>query len=335
LSVDIPSGVDAATGRVQGPAVLADWTVTFHRPKPGHYLYPGRTHCGELKIASIGIPPALDDAPGFLVLEDADVDAWLPARPSSANKGDFGHVLCIAGSTGMAGAAALCGQAALRGGAGLVTLCCPEAILPTLQQLCPCAMAIPFEDERAVRAALQRKRSVAVGPGLSQKADILDKLNPLFDSYLPQVWDADALNLLADAGRKPPPQAILTPHPGEAARLLGTHLSEVVEDPVAAAEELAKQTGTLVLLKGATSVIADGVHADLRALNISGCAGLARGGSGDVLTGFIAALLAQGLSRFKAACLGAFLHGRAGEAAARTLNERSITAWDIPAHLYA
>jgi NAD(P)H-hydrate epimerase len=333
LAVDIPSGVDGATGKALGPAVQARWTVTFHRPKPGHYLYPGRLHTGALTVASLGIPAVLDGAAGCFILEDADVLDWLPARAPDAHKGDFGHVLCVAGSLGMAGAAALCAQAALRGGAGLVTVACPEAVLPTVQALVPCAMAKPFETARDLKEALSGKRAVAVGPGLSSDPSkagaLMEKLAPLFDNYMPQVWDADGLNLLAASGRTPPPNAVLTPHPGEAARLMGVSVEEITADPLEAARALSRKAGAVVLLKGATTAVADG---EQTALNLSGCNALAKGGSGDVLTGLLTALLAQGLPRFKAAVLAAFLHGRAGDAAARQMGASAVTAWDLPSH---
>lgn len=330
LSVDIPSGIDGATGRVLGQAVRAGRTVTFHRPKPGHYLYPGRTHTGRLTVESIGIPKAWDDAPGLRVLTDADVPDFLPPRKPDSHKGDCGHVLCVAGSRGMAGAAALCALAALRGGAGLVTLACPDELVDTLQCLAPCAMALSVDSPQALERALAGKRCAVVGPGLSQAPERWDMLSPLLEADIPQVWDADGLNLLARFGQKPPQGAVLTPHPGEAARLLGWPLERIVEDPRAAARALAERTGATVLLKGATTLIVQGERGTV---NLSGCAGLATGGSGDVLAGLIGALLAQGLPAYDAACLGAFLHGRAGERAASDLGERCMTAWDLPERL--
>jgi len=330
LSVDIPSGIEGATGRVLGKAVRAARTVTFHRPKPGHYLYPGRAHTGRLTVESIGIPAAWDGAPGLRILTDGDIPALLPPRKPDSHKGDCGHVLCVAGSRGMAGAAALCAQAALRGGAGLVTLACPDELVDTLQCLAPCAMALAVDSPQALERALAGKRCAVVGPGLSQGAGRWELLAPLFEADIPQVWDADGLNLLARFGGKPPRGAVLTPHPGEAARLLDWTMDRILDDPRAAAQALADQTGATVLLKGATTLIVQGERGSL---NVSGCAGLATGGSGDVLAGLIGALLAQGLPAYDAACLGAFLHGRAGERAASELGERCMTAWDLPERL--
>ncbi|HML48691.1 MAG TPA: NAD(P)H-hydrate dehydratase, partial [Clostridia bacterium] len=157
-----------------------------------------------------------------------------------------------------------------------------------------------------------------------------DMLSPLFEADISQVWDADGLNLLARFGGKPPRGAVLTPHPGEAARMLGWPVERIVNDPREAGRALADRTEATVLLKGATTLIVQG---EKGSLNISGCAGLATGGSGDVLSGLIGALLAQGLSAYDAACLGAFLHGRAGERAASDLSERGMTAWDLPERL--
>jgi len=315
LAVDMPSG----TGEQM---VRADVTVTFHRMKPCHLLFPGRARSGRIVVADIGLPddPYPDD---FELLEDVDIKRLLPPRPVDAHKGDCGHVLALAGAQGMAGAAALCAMGALRGGAGLVTVLCPAGIVPIVQTLAPCAICTTPE---RVGEALSGKDSIAAGPGLGASPQVSPLLELLCETDLPQVWDADALNWLAANPRKLPGRSVITPHPGEAARLLGATTQDVLEDPVAAAAQLAGTYGAAALLKGATTVIADGPR---RALDISGTPGMATGGSGDVLTGLIAALLAQGLGPFDAARLGALLHGRAGERAAASRGLRSMIATDI------
>ncbi len=341
VAVDIPSGIDGETGQVRGEAVHAHTTVAFHRPKPGHYFYPGLNHVGRLVVADIGIRAEWDEVPGFRVLEAGDLPALLPPRPCDAHKGTFGHVLVVAGSRGMAGAAALCAEAALRAGTGLVTVACPRSIVPIIQQRVPCAMAIGLPETEGrigaqsaeiLRTAARGKDALAIGPGLGQADDLLAALSPLLSLPLPKVIDADALNALARAELLPPlgPSAVLTPHPGEMARLLRLSVPEVSADLPAAAQALQRQTGGIALLKGATTVIAGEGQTTL---NRTGCAGMATGGSGDVLTGLIAGFCAQGMPPYDAAAAGVWLHGSAGEWAASWLGERSMTAIDLLAAL--
>jgi len=341
VAVDIPSGIDGENGRVRGEAVRAHTTVAFHRPKPGHYFYPGRDHTGSLIVADIGIRNTWDKVSGSRVLEAADLRALLPPRPHDGHKGTFGHVLVVAGSRGMAGAAALCAEAALRTGIGLVTVACPRSILPIVQQRVPCAMALglPETDGRVnamgaemLAAAARNKDALAVGPGLGQGEDLRGALEPLFTQKSPVVIDADALNALAQADPLPllGPNAVLTPHPGEMARLLRVSVPEVTDNPQAAAQKIEQRTGATVLLKGATTVISGNARTTF---NCTGCDGMATGGSGDVLTGLIAGLCAQGMPTYDAAAAAAWLHGRAGEHAARWLGHRAMTAIDLLAAL--
>ncbi|MDR1599047.1 MAG: NAD(P)H-hydrate dehydratase [Oscillospiraceae bacterium] len=325
LAVDIASGIDGETGRLLGAAVRADHTVTFHRPKPGHYLYPGREYTGRLTIAPIGIPPPYGVNPTDpTLLEDSDVGAFLPPRKADSHKGNYGNILVLAGSAGMAGAAAICAKAALCSGAGLVTVACPSSVLPIAQTLIPEATALAIETPDDVRSALGNRTCAAVGPGLGRGA--LPLLEPLLTADIPQVWDADALNALADSGLCPPANTVVTPHPGEAARLLGMSVPEIAADPVKAARLLRQRTGAVTLLKGSTTVVTDG---EAIALNVNGSPAMAKGGMGDALTGVIAAMLAQGLPPYDAARVGAFLHGQAGSRAAAALGERSALASDL------
>ena len=316
LAVDMPSGTKELM-------VRADTTVTFHKMKLAHALFPGRENMGRLIVADIGIP---EDGEGFSVLEDGDVSALLPARGMNAHKGVCGHALVIAGSLGMAGAAALCANAAMRAGAGLCTILAAGKTIPILQELAPCAMCLKRGDT-LLADALAGKSAVAVGPGLGRTQEAAEILTALCaEKSVPQVWDADALNWLAEHPEPLGVRAVMTPHPGEAARLLGCDIREVTADPIESAVWLSEKFGCTALLKGATTVIArDGQCA----LNLSGTPGMATGGSGDTLTGIIAALLGQGLSSFDAARLGAFLHGRAGERAAEKRGVRSMIASDI------
>ena len=334
VSVDLPSGVDGASGHVPGEAIRAQVTVTFHRAKHGHLLFPGRALTGRLVIADIGILPEWDGAQGIDVLEEEDARALLPARERDAYKGTFGHVLAVAGSEGMAGAACLCVSAALRGGCGLATLACPLPVLYAAQTLAPCAMAraVSAGSHLGVDAAeplcelSAGKSALALGPGLGRAEESWLAILDLAESDTPKVLDADALFLLAAHGGNPGKNTVLTPHAGEMARLLRTDAAEVAKNPMESARRLAQETGACVLLKGATTVIAQGEELSM---NLTGCDGMATGGCGDVLTGLIAALLAQGLSSYEAARLGAYWHGRAGEAAQAEKGARAMTAWDL------
>lgn len=334
IAVDMPSGVDGASGQVLGAAVRADVTVTFHRAKHGHMLFPGRALAGRLIVADIGILPEWDGAQGIDVLEDADARALLPSRPKDGHKGTFGHVLCVAGSEGMAGAAALCARAAQRAGAGLVTVACPFPVLTTVQAQAPCAVArvvsdgamLSMDASEPLLALLEGKGALAIGPGLGREEGVWQAIEPLVRSDVPKVIDADALYLLARYGGGVGANTVLTPHPGEMARLCGATAADVAASPVEYAQQLAADMGACVLLKGATTVIAQGEDV---AMNITGCDGMATGGSGDVLTGVIASLMAQGMAAMDASRVGAYYHGRAGEVAQAVLGARAVTAMDV------
>ena len=338
IAVDIPSGVDGATGAALGEAVRAEATVTFHRAKHGHMLFPGRAMTGRLAIADIGILSDWDGALGYDVLEEADARALLPARPMDGHKGTFGHVLSVAGSGGMAGAACLCAGAALRAGAGLVTAACTLPVLLPLQMNVPCAMAkavcqgaaFDVTAADALVALCRGKRALAIGPGLGVSEETAAAIASLLECDMPKVIDADALNMLAAFGARVGRGTVITPHPGEMARLCGVTTEEIAASPVEYAQQLSQEMGACVLLKGATTVIAMGEEVTL---NVTGSSAMATGGSGDVLTGVIAALLAQGMSPYDAARAGAYYHGKAGEAAQAALGARAVTADDILRHL--
>lgn len=338
IAVDIPSGVDGETGMALGEAVHADVTVTFHRAKHGHMLFPGRTLTGRLVIADIGILSDWDGALGYDVLEETDARSLLAVRPLDGHKGTFGHVLSVAGSAGMAGAACLCAEGALRAGAGLVTAACTIPVLLPLQMNVPCAMAKAVCAGSAfdVTAAdtlvelCKGKRALAIGPGLGVSEETYAAITSLLECDTPKVVDADALNMLAAFGGRVGKRTVLTPHPGEMARLCGVTSAEAAASPVEYAQQLAQEMGACVLLKGATTVIAMGEEVTL---NVTGTSAMATGGSGDVLTGVIASLMAQGMSPYDAARAGAYYHGMAGMAAERALGARAVTASDILAHI--
>jgi len=345
VAVDIPSGLNGATGYApalgdSGNIMRATVTVTFHRPKIGLFLGDGPDCSGRVIVANIGIAPEWDDAPGLTVLSAGD--ALLAPRRRNTHKGDYGRVLLLAGSFGMAGAAAVCATAALRAGAGLVTVACPSGITPTVQALCPCATCLPLPETdtdeawRLLLPALRSADALAAGCGLGREAlavGLMKRLVPwLCENDLPAVLDADALNLLADAKEIPrlPTRVVLTPHLGEAARLLKRPTAEVVGNQVEAARNLYAKYGAPVVLKSATSVI---ITDDGEAISVFGTPAMAKGGSGDALAGVLAAMLAgretygqNGTRLIQTACA---LHGLAGELAARKCGERGALATDL------
>ncbi len=343
VAVDIPSGIDSATGQVLGCAIKADLTVTFATAKCGHVLFPGAEHTGRLKIADIGIPAELTAAAeGYEFLDAATVRPLVKRRGRSAHKGDAGHCLIVAGSTGKSGAAAMAANSAVRGGAGLVTLAAPASLNGVLEVKTTEAMTLPLPDEgcgyladgaaAAVAEAVTGKDAVALGPGVGRHPETARLVRKLAaETPLPLVIDADGLNALAEEpgvllGKKSA-IVILTPHPGEMARLAGISTAEVESDRIGTARAFAVKYGLFMVLKGAGTIIAapDGAVV----INGSGNPGMASGGMGDVLTGLLTALVAQGYEPFAACRLGVFIHGRAADLVAADKGEIGISAVDV------
>ncbi len=327
VAVDLPSGLSGSSAAVPDDCVHAQVTVTFGAPKVAHALPPACRCCGEVAVGDIGIPPWVLEAQSRLsILEALDVAAWLPPRSADAHKGHFGHLGVVAGRLGRAGAAALAARAAVTMGAGLVTVATASGAVAPIQAAVPEAMVDPLPQGRdgaasgdGVGPLLARVSALAVGPGLGTGAGPKKLLERILAEWNgPLLLDADALTLLGTdldrlAGRRAP--TVLTPHPGELARLLGRDTAEVDADRLGAAREAAVRSGATVLAKGARTVVAD---PDGRALvNPTGSPGLATGGAGDVLSGAIGALLAQGLAGREAAAAGAWLHGRSAELAGK------------------
>ncbi len=343
LAVDIPSGLAADHGRVIGEAVRATATVTFGYPKPGLVVFPGAQYVGRLWLADIGFPPGADSlVAGELQLTTAgDLDSYLTPREPESHKGTFGHVLLVAGSPGLAGAAALAARGALRAGAGLVTAALPASICPFLLPDLPEAMLLPLPDAahpdggrdaaRLVIDQLSRVSALALGPGLSRGDGPARLVRDLCAADLPLLIDADALHALATLDpqsicrRRTP--AVLTPHPGELARLIGTTAADVQADRTGAARACAVRFNTIVVLKGARTVIAPPVGPLW--INPTGNPALAAAGMGDVLSGVIAAHLARGLPPLAAALLGVYLHGLAGDLAAADAGPWGILASEV------
>jgi NAD(P)H-hydrate epimerase len=338
VAVDIPSGLSADTGKAQGAALQAALTVTFGCPKLGQAVYPGAGLVGRLEVADIGIPEAAVEAEGVLghLLEAEEAASLLRPRPPDGHKGTFGHLLVVAGSVGKTGAAAMTSQAAARSGAGMVTLGSPQSVNPILAAKLTEVMTEPLPEEP--RAALRRveelsggKDALAVGPGLSTAAGMSEFLCALVrECRLPMVIDASGLALLAaDVAALGDAQAprVLTPHPGEMARLMGISAAQVQADRIGSATRFAAEHRAVVVLKGARTVIAapDGRFW----VNASGTVAMATGGMGDVLCGLVGGLLAQGYGPLAAALLAAYWHGLAGEMAAERLAEVGVLASDV------
>lgn len=329
LAVDLPSGLDADTGQVWGDAVEADVTLGFIGRKLGTETGAGPQKAGQRWFDPLGLPPQLHAGlqPLAELMQAEDLPRWLPPRPRDAHKGRHGHVLVVGGDSGMAGAALLAGRAALRAGAGLVTVATRRDHAVALTAAQPELMCHAVESAAALRPLMERADVVAVGPGLSQGDWGRLLFAAILEGRQPLVIDADGLTLLAQE----PAQSdrwILTPHPGEAGRLLGCSTAEVQRDRPAAVHALQQRYGGTVVLKGAGSLVCG------RGLQVcaAGNPGMAVAGMGDTLTGIIAALIGQGLVPDEAAAAGVLVHALAGDRAARQ-GERGLLPTDLIAEI--
>jgi len=345
-SIDIPSGVDGNTGRVRGVAVEADLTVTFGLPKLGNLLLPGFELGGRLFVTHISFPPQLTDAAHLGV--EVELPPPLPPRPAHGHKGSFGDVLFVAGAASYFGAPSLAALSLLKAGGGYARLAAPRSLVPHLAPLASEVVFAPQDEtssgslaasaESGILELAREVDVVVLGPGLSLEPETQDLVRRLTAAVeAPLLVDGDGLTALAAADpatlRERSAATVLTPHPGEMARLLGRDVGEVVADPVGAARECAASFAATVVLKGAHSLIAD---AEGRIwINPSGCSGMATAGSGDVLTGTVAAMRGLGLELEDAVRAGVFVHGLAGDLAAEAIGEDGVTARDIMDHLPA
>ncbi|MFH0995386.1 MAG: NAD(P)H-hydrate dehydratase [Pseudomonadota bacterium] len=328
IAVDIPSGLNADTGMICGACIQAHTTVTFGFPKIGHILFPGAEVTGRLETIDIGIPPHIVRAigPGHHILTPAAIARSFPQRAPTSHKGTSGHVLVVGGSTGKAGAVAMTGLAALRSGAGLVTLAIPKSLNAIIQSQIPEIMTVPMDglnqglwDDSLcnhIREQLLGKKCLAIGPGMGDSIETQKLvLEILRDVSIPVVLDADGLNCICgrlDVLKSLKTPAILTPHPGEMSRLTGESVSDIQADRIGIARRFSRAHHVHLVLKGARTVIA---HPDGTVyINLTANPGMATGGMGDVLTGVIAGLLAQGLAPEAAAHAGVYLHGKAADA---------------------
>jgi len=367
VAVDIPSGLKADTGRANGPCIIANHTVTFALPKLGLVLPTAQKYVGELHVADISIPAAVtagstenkgknagpskngnstscesDSTSDYrYLITDRLVREWWPRRTGTEHKGNFGRVLVIAGSRGMSGAAVMSAQAAARAGAGLVTLGVPVGIHDIAETKLTEVMTFPLpQSDRgtlsitALEEIMDRAGNndvLALGPGLGtgdETAELVKEI--LLKLEIPCVLDADGLNVLAgktELFKAVRPDLVLTPHPGEMSRLTGRSTQQIQNDRLGVTAAKAARWGSVVVLKGAGTVVAGPDHTLF--INNTGNPGMAAGGSGDVLTGIIAGLLAQGMPALHAAAAGVYLHGLAGDAAAREKSMAGLLAGDL------
>ncbi len=340
LSVDLPSGLSADTGRPLGAAVVADATVTFAALKRGLVLEPGASLAGQVEVADIGIPERLlGGKPALRLLGEAEIRGLLPKRERDSHKGTYGHVLVVAGSEGRTGAAALCAKAVLRSGAGLCTVSARAPALPQILAHVPEAMgaALPYDgplgpaDFDHLSKAVEGKAALVIGPGIPrgpETGQLLARL--LAETDCPVVLDADALNALeieSSVLKGAATELVITPHPGEMARLCGIPTSLVQEDRLGVATRFAKEHSCVVVLKGAGTVIAD--PDGETAVNPTGNAGMATAGTGDVLAGVVGALLAQGLPAPAAARVAVWAHGLAGDLRLGERGRMGLVASDV------
>jgi len=343
VAVDIPTGVEADSGRVYGEAIRASHTVSFALPKIGLLLEPGKDYVGTLSVADISIPAPLlqDKSLKTSLISEAMVMSWLGPRHPESHKGTYGHALLIGASPGLSGAVIMAAGAALKSGAGLVTAAVPESLLGVVDAGWIEIMSSPLAESKQGTIALEalpliegllgRASACAIGPGMSRFPEAPAILHSLLKKAgIPVLIDADGLNALAEdlnilKDHQVP--VVLTPHPGEMARLTGKNIEEIQSNRIAVAREFAQQWGVTLVLKGNKTIIA-GAAGEIF-LNITGNPGMATAGSGDVLCGLITGLMAQGLRPLDASIAGVYLHGLAGDWAAEIKGQRGLLAGDI------
>ena len=335
IAVDMPSGVNADNGQVMGVALKCDATITFSYAKLGLHVWPGYEYAGDVYVQNIGITNAswLEEGPKFAYLEKEDL-LLLPKRPAHSNKGTFGKLLVIAGSVNMAGAAIFAAKAAYRCGVGLVKVFTPEENRVIIQETFPEALVSTYRDDvkqSQLMADIEWADAIVIGPGLGQSEQAKEIVEIVHrTAQIPVVWDADALNIFAmhmDVLLKPHGDYIFTPHVGEFARLVNQSVLWVQNHFVEAAVSFAEKYDLVCVLKDAHTISAN--PCGMSMLNLSGNNGMATGGSGDVLTGIIGALLVQGINAIESAAFGVYIHGLAGDVAREKMGTHSMMASDI------
>ena len=344
VAIDLPSGLSADTGIAEGACIQATYTVTMGLPKRGNLIHPGAAFTGALEVADIGFPQSVIDTQSIQInwTQPSDAARILPSRPTHSHKGTYGRVFVVAASTGMTGAAALTSAGALRVGAGLVTLGAPKSLNAILEVKLTEVMTLPLpettegalalEAKSHIIEAVERTKSVlAIGPGLSQHPETVALVHSLIrESDAPIVIDADGINALSKSTEilsSLSAQTVLTPHPGEMARLIGGTVEALERDRIGIAQRFAETHNVTLVLKGAPTVVARG-NGEVW-INSTGNAGMATGGMGDVLTGLIVGLIAQKVPVFDAAVLGVYLHGLAGDIVAESIGMHGLMAGDV------
>ena len=341
MAVDIPSGVGCDDGSVKGECFKANLTVTFTTLKPAHILYPSMDYCGKTEVAGVGISDELINLSEYIMQTTDEFfgEKLLPERKISSNKGTFGTLLAVVGSYGMAGAAIMCGKAAQRSGAGLVNIALPKSIYPIVAGKLIEAVFTPLAEKNGISSAedcnklvslANKSNAVVLGCGMGHNEDT-EKIvcEILTNCKKPIILDADGINSIVPhihLLKKAKAPVILTPHPGEMARLLGCTVAEVQQNRAEIALNFAKEHNVSLVLKGANTLISDG---NILLVNRTGNAGMARGGSGDVLAGMIGSLAAQGINPFRAAVCGVYAHGLAGDRTAKRLSETTMLPTDM------
>jgi len=348
VAVDIPSGISADTGKVLGCAVIADYTVTMHAPKTGLLLYPGTEYCGEINIGLIGIPEFLNEEKDIntYLITDHYAHISLPVRPESGHKGSFGKVFNISGSFDMTGAPYMCAMSSMIVGAGYSILAAPKSVITSVASKTSEIVYAPLQEtslgavsQEAISEALDKSAGcevILIGPGLSTDESAVIFVNEFIQQVTNRgdtvLLDGDALNAIALQDNKVfPLKSVITPHPKELSRLMGISVEEILDDKVNSARKAAREFNTIVVLKGANTIIAE--PNGNAYINITGNSGLASAGTGDVLSGMIAGFIAQGVELRDAAILGVYLHGHAADLAADELNEYSLTATALMAFI--
>ncbi len=336
LALDIPSGIHAESGQIMGVAIKSSYTLCFGFKKVGCILYPGADYVGQLDVADIGIhrQAVVDLPPTYFSYTKKDL-ALLPERRKNSHKGSYGHVLVIAGSENMSGAAFFSAKAALSSGAGIVKIYSPVANRIILQSQLPEAIFVAYDplalDKVALQQQIAKATVIVIGPGLNQSSHSHALLTiVLTHTKVPLIIDADALNLIAASPRLlnlSHRDWIMTPHPGEMARLINKSVKDITMQLVRNADNFARQHNIICVLKDSRTIVSDGKN--MIYINQSGCQAMAKGGSGDTLTGVIAALIAQGLSSISATRLAVYIHGLAGEHASTVKGNYGVLASDI------
>jgi len=347
VAVDIPSGIHGDTGRICGECVKADLTVTFAYPKAGLLQYPGAEYTGELIVADISIPHRIADSVDLdmCLITGEWVEDIIPYRRPDTHKGTYGRALIIGGSEGMTGAVVLASTGCLRSGSGLIKAAVPAALNPILENKLTEVMTVPLGEKDSIKLEVQslddlehllkEADGIALGPGMgvdNERVHIVDAV--IAASRVPLVLDADALNCLSfslESFEKAAVPVIITPHPGEMARLMKCSVADVQENRIKAARNFSKRWGVITVLKGANSVIADpdgNIY-----INTNGNSGMASGGMGDVLTGIITSFICQGLKPVQAACAGVYIHGLAGDLLVGEKGEYGLTATELAEYI--